>query len=181
MVLSESDKTSLKLQKTMIPGTQTQLICDDSHGTLRPFVTAPYRRQVFDSLHSLSHPGAKATTKLVTQRFVWPSVRKDCREWTKTCHPCQKAKITRHVSTTPGTFQLTRARFTTVHVDLIVPMPVSNGYRYCLTAVDRFTRWPEAIPTEDITAETVAKAVDIRLDSTIWLPHYHNNRQRKTV
>ncbi|BHF70957.1 hypothetical protein SprV_0401401000 [Sparganum proliferum] len=38
------------------------------------------------------------------------------------------------------------------------PLLLSNGCSYLLTCVDRFARWPEAIPLPDIAAPTVVKA-----------------------
>jgi cleavage and polyadenylation specificity factor subunit 1 len=64
--------TALRLEKQQIPGTTVSIYWDTSAGKPWPYVPAPLRLRVFQSVHELSHPGTKATAKLVAQRFVWP-------------------------------------------------------------------------------------------------------------
>lgn len=154
--LRRSNGSSLKLEQVCIPGTDCILTCDVSTGKPRPFLTAPYRRAAFNKLHGLSHPGARATSKLVGDRYVWPGMNKDCHEWARHCVPCQRSKVTRHVSTPLGHFDTPSSRLRHVHLDIIGPLPPCNGYNYCLTAVDRSTRWPEIWPMTTMTAEAVA-------------------------
>ena len=156
----KTGSTSLQLVDLPLEGHNTlTLLCDVSQGDPRPVVPEPFRRAVFHSIHDLAHPGANATCKLVRARFVWSGLNRDVRRWTRTCIPCQQSKIHRHTTAPLQRFELPDRRFDAVHVDLVGPLPPSQGSRYLLTCIDRYTRWTEAIPLTNITAEACAQAL----------------------
>ena len=103
------------------------LLCDVSTGTPHPYVPFKFCKAISDSLHSLSHPGIRATPKMLTMHFIWPNINSDIRKWAQSCLQCQRLKVHQHTVSPMSTFANPDARFDHVHVDLVGPLPLSQG------------------------------------------------------
>ena len=90
---------------------------------------------------------------------MWDGLQKDIGTWAKQCIPCQASKVHRHTKSPPMALPTPDSRFEHIHVDIVRPLPPSQGCTHLLTVVDRVTRWPEAIPLADITSAGCAKAL----------------------
>ena len=121
----QNSPSSLTLKSCTISLSDGKIICDLSTGVPHPIVPSSYRRQVFDSLHSLSYLGVRATQQLITSRFSWPSINSDVWNWARACIQCQKSKIHHHTVTLLLTFATPDNRFDQVHIDLVGPLPPS--------------------------------------------------------
>lgn len=65
----------------------------------------------------------------------------------------------KHVRAPLAKFKVPQRRFDHIHVDLVGPLPPPNGFTHLLTVIDRFSRWPEAIPLNDTTSSSCGQAL----------------------
>jgi hypothetical protein len=135
------------------------LLGDVSTGVFRPLLPRAFRDEAIWSLHRGAHPGIRSTVKLVSASFVWPKMAAYTRRLVRTCLDCQRGKVYRHVHLRAEHIPVPTRRFAHLHVDLVGPLPLSAGFNYVFTILDRTTRWPEAVPLKSIAAADCAHAL----------------------
>jgi cleavage and polyadenylation specificity factor subunit 1 len=154
-IIAGKQPSSLSLQPRTSP--DGVLYSDFSTGNARMFVPAIHRRWVFNALHGQAHGGRRPTLRLIKARYVWPDMDREISKWVRCCEACQRAKVQRHTSSSITPFVSPEQRFGHIHHDLVGPLLPSDGHKYLFTVIDRFTRWPEAWPIDNMSAHAVAR------------------------
>ena len=150
--MRNSNTSFLVLKEVPLAESGVHLLCDDSMRKLRLVIPTLMRLHVFCYFHNLGHPGIRGSVRLLIDVVVWNGIRKDYLA--RQCLQCCRSKVQHH---TLALFQEISSpptsRFTHAYVDLTGLLPPSNGYTYLMVAVCRFSRYFQAIPMEEITAE----------------------------
>ena len=124
-----------------------------------PYVPRNNRTSVLQMAHDEVHIGCDRVLDLLSRRMFWPQLRRDVYDFVRTCPECQSYKYT-PVPKPPMQSITAESPASEWGVDVFGPLPVSRrGNRYLVVMVDHFTRWVDAIPTADQTADTVARVV----------------------
>ena len=114
---------------------------------------------VMSSVHDLAHAGGNALLRDLGRRYVWHGMASDVKAFARSCLACQRSNVTRHTWAPLAPLEMPDGLFPALHLDLVGPLPESEGQSYLLTVIDRYSRWLEAIPLSDISAKSCARAL----------------------
>ena len=138
-------------------------------------VPPKYRKVILVKAHEnvfSAHLGIEKTFRRISRNFFWPKLKKDVVKHCKTCHQCQVVgKPNENIPKAPLLpIPSVGEPFEHIVVDIVGPLPKSSsGAEYLLTIMDRFSRFPEAIPIRSIKAPNIIKHL-IHFFSRFGLP-----------
>jgi Integrase zinc binding domain/RNase H-like domain found in reverse transcriptase len=126
-----------------------------SQGPHRLYVPKERRTSMLTAAHDHNgHRGFFGTKSLLTQRFWWPEMEKDVKQFVKTCHVCQERQL--QLVKIPPMKTHTPSIFEVIHADIMHMTPASNGHKYVVHGRDNLTSWAEGRALRDEKARSIA-------------------------
>ena len=145
---------SVKMGVEIIDG--QEIYCEISKAP-RPMIPLELREVILQTFHALGHPASKETLRRIGEFYYWPNMKRSVENFVTSCHPCQATKRN-NIKPKVGKFPIPDRRFSSLHLDVVGPLPESRGFKYLLSIYDRSTRYYEAVPMSEATAESCCHA-----------------------
>ena len=131
----------------------------------------------------MGHPGIAGTMLLIKQDYVWFGMKAQVATYVKACTSCNRNKpLNCKPSGLLMPLQIPDAPWSSISVDFITNLPLSNGANVIMVVVDRFTKWAEFFPcSKSITAQGAASIFLKEVFSRHGLPKEIISFSRNTV
>lgn len=134
--------------------------------------------------HALSggHLADRPTYEKIRQKYWWPTMARDIRNWCRECQACQRRKTPHRRPKLPTGHIPVQRPFERISVDLVEYKTISKSAvgapcKYVLSMMDHLTRYAVLTPIPNKSAETVAKVIIDRIISTFGPPEMLHSDQ----
>lgn len=139
-------KSGYKFDSFISDAAQKSLIWRDDCWWLRgrlyvPLICREYLLQLYHARPTVGHWGTAKTLDLISRSFCWPNMRIDILRLIKFCVSCQK--VNRDLRAPQGSLvplPVPSRPWSTVGVDFIVKLPLSNDFDSIMVVVDHFSK-----------------------------------------
>ena len=104
------------------------------------------------------HPGENRTQEMVERNYWWPRLGNQVSKYVKSCEACQRTKVHRYQQGQLNPHKIAEGPWQIISMDLIGPLPISNGFNAIQVWVDTFSKMIHAEPTNmEVTSEGVVR------------------------
>jgi transposase InsO family protein len=116
-------------------------------------------KQALSGLHDdMGHLGVDRTLESLRQRFYWPKMGENVREYIRRCRQCSRRKdVVGSKVRAPLQSIITSQPMELLCIDYLSLEESAGGVKDILVMTDHFTKYAIAIPTKNQTAKTTAK------------------------
>ena len=124
--------------------------------SLRPLILQEYHDKP-----ASGHLAFHRTFLKVQDKYYWPNMITDIKEYCKACVKCATTSKKVQPRAPLHPLQIADAPFAVLAIDFLGPMTPSSrqGNSFIMVVTDYLTKWVEAIPVSDQTADTTSKAL----------------------
>ena len=120
-----------------------------------------YRNELLKHFHDTKTAGHWSTVKVykkLHRKYYWPNMSEDVKDYIRSCHSCQRKKNPRRSYCAVLQKFIVGNCFERIGLDVLGPLPQTyNGSKYILVVVDYFSKWVEAYPLKNQSAEETAE------------------------
>ena len=119
-----------------------------------------YHGLVYTELHqNMGHLGFDRTINLAKQRFYWPGMASDIKNFIQKQCSCVKSKKPNREQRAPLVNITSYQPFEMVSIDYLHLDKCKGGYEYALVVVDHFTRFAQVFPTKNKSGRSAADKI----------------------